>query len=218
MRQVKIFRPKRMEACANSLIVELDGQKQKEKLKNGTEMLLQVDEHAHELHLHGGMLAGKAFDEKLSVPAGSSSYAFQVDMMTVNNSNYKPVLRPCGSERLKDHSRTITLMGWTLTHFLLDEKLRGILKQAPEARLHIVLEAAQWGVLLYIGENRQVVLKQPYSHHKGGLMAATMNAVEAVHTRDEAARAETLETLFTDYLAYLPDYRRIGTNELQFLG
>lgn len=217
MRRIRIIRPSRAESSLMGLTVEADGVK-KGKLGNGKELAFEVDENAHELYLHGGILAGKDFSENLTIPAGSYSYTFQVDMMTVNGGNDKPVLRPCGNARLKDQTRTITLIGRTLIILLMDEKLRGILREAKDARLHIVLEQAQWGVLLYIGENRQVVMKQPYSHHKGGLMAAAMNAAEAVHTRDEAGRAATMETIFTDYLAYLPGYQRTGTNELRFLG
>lgn len=65
-----------MEAAATGLVVDVDGQKGKDKLKNGGE---------------------------ITIPAGPYSYTFQMDMLTTTN-GYKPVLRPCGAERTSSSS------------------------------------------------------------------------------------------------------------------
>lgn len=217
MRQIRIIRPKRMEASATALVVDVDGQKGKDKLKNGTELTISLDEQAHELYIHGGMLAGKDFSEKLTIPAGIHSYTFQIDMLSITN-GYKPVLRPCGSERLKDQTRTITLIGRTLTLALLDPGLRETMAKLPGCTLKIVLTQSKWGLVLCLGQEKKVVLEQPYSHHKGGLMAFAMNSIEAVATQDEEGRAKTMETLFAEYVGFLPGYQRVGADELRFLG
>lgn len=216
MREIRINRPKRMEAALTGLLVELDGQSQG-KLANGKQLAFPADESAHELYLHGGMLANKAFSARLSLPAGSHSYAFQVDMLSITN-GYKPVLRPCGQEVLHASTRTITLIGVTLTMALMDEKLRGILARLPQARLSVDLTDSQWQLLLCAGGARKAVLQQPYSQTKGSLLGIAINAVEHHDLQTPEGRAAMIQQLFDGYLRYLPDYEITATNELAFRG
>ncbi|MGN0746035.1 MAG: hypothetical protein ACI4ML_05120 [Aristaeellaceae bacterium] len=216
MREIRINRPKRMEAAMTGLQVELDGQRQG-KLANGAQLAFPADEKAHELNLHGGMLAGKAFSAQLHIPAGIHSYAFQVDMLSLTN-GYKPVLRPCGSERLPDCTRTITLIGTTLTMALMDDKLRGVLAQLPQARLSLDLADSQWQLLLCAGAARKAVLQQPYSQTKGSLLAGAINAIEHHDLQTPEGRSSMIQKLFDGYLRYLPDYEITVPNELAFRG
>lgn len=214
MRTIRINRPKRLEAAMTGLIVEVDGGKIG-KLGNGTMCTAQIDEHAHELYLHGGKLAAKGFSTKLSIPAGDNSYTFQVDMMSISSggSSYKPVLRPCGDAVLKGTTRTVTLLGTTLTTVLLDEKLRELLVKLPQARLQLVLQQNQWGLLLCCESQKKAILTQPYSQAKGGLLALTLNTIEHGDLKTPEGLEKLTNQIFEEYINYLPDYKRVSPNE-----
>lgn len=125
MRTLTIYRPKCMEASLCKLIVEIDGQPVG-KLANGKDISATIDENAHELHLHGGKLAGKNFAVNMTIPAGGFSYTLQTNMLDVTakigNSNYQPILLPCGNAPKQHASRVIQLMVATLTNALMDRK------------------------------------------------------------------------------------------------
>lgn len=219
MRSIIINRPKRMEASMSSLIVEIDGVKVG-KLGNGKVFSTKVDEQSHELHIHGGALAGKAFASKLKIPAGGFSYSFQVEMLTISGgtANYKPVLRPCGEAALNSTTRTVLLMGISLTIALLDEGLRDILKKLSNATLRLELSETEWRLDLCVEGQRKTVLTQPYSQQKGSLLAAVSNAIEHSGLHSPEDRTAFVDKLFDEWLNYLPDYRRVGPNELAFAG
>ena len=218
MRTVRIVRPGRMEAGAMALKAELDGAPVG-KLKNKGELRLEMDEGAHEIALHGGFLAGKGFSNNLRVPAGAYSYSFQVDMIAQGKStNYKPVLRPCGEERLKDDTRTRSLIGVTCCQMLLDQRVRDLLDSAADAVAEVRLSQNGWSLTAIIAGERLPLFDQDYSHAEGGLLAMVTNLAEGAAVDTAEHRAATLEHLFGQYFAFLPDYERAGENCLRFLG
>lgn len=215
MRTLKIYRPKRMLAGMAKMTVEIDGKKI-DKLANGQELSTPIDEQAHELHVHFGVLGGKNCSSKLMIPAGSFSYAFQTEMLELTNGN-KPVLVPCGGSAQKEPSRVVQLMVSTLTTALMDQNLRDIFIKIPGARLQLVVEEQQWGLVVCAGTERKALLVQPYSRRKGSILAATTNWIEHcmdgdLHTPE--GRDKFTNMIFTEYLQYLPDYQQVGNHEL----
>lgn len=217
MRKVRIVRPKRMEAAAAGLMVELDGKKTGEKLKNGSEVVLSLDENAHELHLHGGMLAGKTFQASLHIPAGIYSYSLRVDMLSLTN-GYKPVLVIADAEAKENLDRTTLLIGATLSEVLMDDKLRAILRKLPGACVRVGFGQNEWGVAICCGQERKEILKQPYSQTKGSLIGLAINALEHADLNTPEGREKVNERIFDKFLNHLPDYRRVGSHDLQLLG
>ena len=62
------------------------------------------------------------------------------------------------------------------------------------------------------------MLTQPYSHTRGGLMAAALNTLEHNDLQTPEGRVEVTNQIFEEYLNYLPDYQRVGENRLAFRG
>lgn len=216
MREIKLIRPKRMEAAMNGLIVEIDGKKEG-KLGNGGQLVLQTDDNAHELYLHGGLLAGKAFSVKQPIPADTHAYTFQVDMLSITN-GYAPVLRPTNGETLKDTLRIISLMGAMLTDALLHPNLRSLVVKLPEAKFSLRLDAQEWHLILSCGPEHKPVLSRPYSQTKGGLLGAAINLINHADLHTPEGRDRMIDQIFSEYLIYLPGYTRTGVNELTYTG
>lgn len=212
MRTLKIFRPKRMLGSAAKMTVEIDGKKI-DKLANGKELSTTIDAQTHELHVHFGALAGKKCSSKLMIPAGIFSYALQVEMLELTNGNM-PVLVPCGGSTQNEPSRVVQLMVSTLTTALMDQKLRDILAKVPGARLKLVVEENQWGLIICAGAERKTVLVQPYSKRRGNLFAVATNWLEHIDLNTPEGREKFTNMIFTEYLQYLPDYQCVNNFEL----
>ena len=212
MRTLKIYRPKRMTGAMSKMIVEIDGKKI-DKLANGHELSTTIDEQAHELHVHFGLLGGKNCSSSLMIPAGSFSYAFQTEMLELTNGN-KPVLLPYGGTPLDEPNRVVQLMVSTLTTALLDQKLRDILVKIPGARLRLAVEEKQWELILCAGTEKKTVLVQPYSSRRGNLFAVATNILEHIDLNTPEGREKFINMIFTEYLQYLPDYQCVNNFEL----
>lgn len=212
MRTLKIIRPKAMEACAMKLTVEIDGHSVG-KLANGKELSTEMDEQSHEIYLHGGLFAGKDFNYKLTIPSGSYSYNLQIDMLSVND-GYKPVLRPCGDTPIKASTRLNTLMAAELTELFFNEKLRGVLKDLPNARLQIVLGAEEWKLEVCAGSSaRRTVSTNGYSKYSGSVLGSAVDRVARQAFDTPEGQEEFFNKLHEMYLQYLPDYTRTAPNE-----
>lgn len=216
MREIKITRTKQMEGGIAALSVDVDGEK-KGKLPNGKEITLFVDEGAHEISVHGGVFTGKDYADKIVIPAGNYSYKLKIEMLTYKNQNFKPVLR-AGDGIEKWVMRTTILMGIGLTQLLMDEKLRDILRKLPQARLKIIVEKTEWGVVLLCDGQGQIIVRQPHGQTKGKLMGLMLNALEQADFQTPEGCQKRLEQIFTDCLAFLPDYERTGEDEIRFKG
>ena len=216
MREITIIRPKRMEASLTGLVVEIDGKKQG-KLGNGGRFSIQLADNAHEIYLHGGLMAGKHFSLRQPIPSGGHSYTFQIDMMSVT-SGYAPVIRPSAGEQLKDTLRIITLMGAQLTEVLLNAKLREAVAKLPEARFVLLLGESEWSLTLCCGPERKTVYSSPYSQTQGGLIGATLNAINHADLHTPEGREKMTRQIFAEYLVYLPGYTQTGENELTYTG
>ena len=212
MRTIKIFRPKRMLAGMTKMTVEIDGKKIG-KLANGQELSTTIDEYAHELYVHFGVLAGKNCSSKLMIPAGRFSYALQTEMLELTNGNM-PVIVPFGGSLQNEPSRVVQLMVSTLTTALMDQKLRDVLAKIPGARLRLVVEEQQWGLVVCVGTERKSLLVQPYAKRKGSLLATATNFLEHIDLHTPEGREKFANMIFSEYLQYLPDYQQIGKFEL----
>lgn len=212
MRTLEIHRPKRMMACAMKVTVEIDGKKAG-KLANGSELSIPIDEQAHEIRIHMGMLAGKKASSQLTIPAGSFSYALQTEMMEITNGT-KPVLLPYGMPDRREPTRLVQLLVFTLTSVLMEQKLRDVLAAIPSARLQLVVGEQQWELVLFDGSVRKSVFSQPYSTQKGNVLALTANYIEHMELRDAESREKFADKIFAEYLQYLPDYQQVGRFEL----
>lgn len=209
MREIIINRPKRFECSANALHVEVNG-KRLAKLKNGQRIVMTVDDDVQEIHVRGGFLCGKAFQDKLSIPAGTYSYTLQVDFVSSDASNYLPVLRPAVKEWSKDDSRTVTLMGAELTKLLLDTKFRESLKALTNARLHLMIHPTEWRLVLYHDAGGGIVYRSEYAKAHSGLAGAIVNALEHGDLGSAEGRAKICDKVLRDYACGLPEYVRIG--------
>ncbi|MBR3275257.1 MAG: hypothetical protein IKG08_01410 [Eubacterium sp.] len=215
MRTVRILRPKRFESGGNKLQVDVDG-KQEGKLSNGKEITLQLDENSHELSLHGGIMQGKGFACKLTVPSGSYSYTFQVDMMEASgNAGYKPVLRPTDGQRLKDQIRAISLIGTNSTIILMNEEIRKMLKNTPNATVQLVLSENSWLLGMDDGNRKVKLFEQNYASTTGGIMAAINTAAQKAAVEDHNA---AIDTISGEYYRFLPDYELLSPGILRFKG
>jgi len=206
-----------MEASLSKLIVEIDGEAVG-KLANGRNISATIDEKAHELHLHGGKLAGKNFAVKMTIPAGSFSYTLQTNMLDVTsklgNSDYQPILLPCGGVPKQHASRVMQLMVATLMDALMNPRLRDVLAKVPGARLRLVIEEQKWGLIAVTETEQKAVLVQPFSHRKGSLLAAATNAIEHGDLKTPEGRTKMIREVFDGYLQYLPDYQVLEGDEL----
>ena len=217
MRTIRLIRPARMKAAALKLQVELDGNKAG-KLANRSELTLEMDENAHELHMRGGLLASKDFCASLIVPAGSYSYCFQIDVIDFKTSgNYKPILRPCAGEPLKEDTRLRSLIGAASTLVLLDPKVRSALSQ-EDTRIQLRLEIDSWNLALVTGQQRTVIFSQPYSSRGGSLLSAAVGSMERLSVDTPEHREETIRHTFTEYLDLLPDYEHATEDSLRLRG
>lgn len=219
MRNIQINRPKRFVVALVTMIVNVDGKKAA-KLKNGAQITLQVDENQHELRVHGGVFNGKAFSWTLTIPAGTLDYAFQVDLLENQQGETGPVLRPCGAEPLSDKvTGVVSHLGTTLTRELLGGETRAVMAGMPGARLTLNLEETGWDLVLRQGEERKTVLEaQPYFNMSGALIIQVNASLNRAGLKTPEGREEILNTVFREYLAYLPGYRVVGENELEMVG
>ncbi len=217
MREIIISRPNRLECRQTTLNIEING-KPLAKLKNGQRIVMNADEGQQVIRVHGGFMAGKAFQDTIKIPTGQYSYSFQVDMLSVSASRHVPLLRPVGGEPAAEDSRTIALLGAKLTKFLLEEEVRETLRKCPGASLHVVLQPKEWQVLLRQGEDERVLLHSGYSTEQDGFDALLTNVLRQVDLRTPEGRTQIAERVLTDYIAWLPDYDRIGENGLTFKG
>ena len=218
MRTLTIYRPKCMEASLSKLVVEIDGEAVG-KLANGRDISATIDEKAHELHLHGGKLAGKNFAVKMTIPAGGFTYTLQTNMLDVTskmgNSDYQPILLPCGNVPKQHASRVIRLMVATLTDTLLNPQFRDILATLPGRRVRLLVEAEKWGLVAFTESGQKTLLVQPFSQRKGSLLAAATNAIEHGDLKTPEGRAKMIREVFDGYLQYLPDYQLLDNDELE---
>ena len=217
MREIIINRPKRFECSANALHVEVNG-KRLAKLKNGQRIVITADDAVQEIRVRGGFLCGKAFQDKLSIPAGTHSYTLQVDFVSSDASNYLPVLRPAVKEWIKDDSRTVTLMGAELTKLLLDTKFRESLKTLTNARLHLMILPTEWRLVLYHDAGGGIVYRSEYAKANSGLAGAIVNALEHGDLGSAEGRAKICDKVLKDYACGLPEYVRIGEHGIAFKG
>ena len=218
MRTIRILRPRCMEASMNALFVEVDGERM-EKLTNGKEATVTIDDAQHRVAVRGGKLASKHFFDELTIPAGNQSYVFFTNIMSLGDNGYKPVLRPCAGEALKSNPiRPVLTIGREAVAIALDENLRGIMKQLPQSYLALNLDEGGWSMELRLNEERKQIVVRPYLQIKGKLMAVAMNAIENGNLKTPEGRAQTTETLMSEYLAYLPGYERVGNNGIRFVG
>lgn len=215
MREITITRPKRMECCAVTLKIEVDGS-DVAKIKNNQQQVVQAEISPVTLRVHGGLFQGKSFQDTVILPEGQENYHFQVDFISGKNSDV-PILRPCKGEYVKDDNRLITLMGATFARLLLDEKIRAALRTLPESCLRLVVEPAQWRVLFCHGSATKEIYHSEYSRFIGGFSAAAINFIENMDLKTSEGRAKICEKVLSDY-ACLPGYERLGTDCLVFKG
>ena len=215
MRDIIINRPKRMECCASTLKIEVNGVNVA-KIKNNQRVVVQAEIGPVTLRVHGGLLQGKSFQDTVKLPEGQESYEFQVDFISTSNS-YVPLLRPCKGEFVKDDTRLICLLGATFSRVLLDEKVRGALKKLPGACLKLVVEQSQWKVLICQAAAAKEVYHGEYSRAVGGIGAAVINLAENMDLKTPEGRAKVCDKVLTDY-ACLPGYERLGADCLVFKG
>lgn len=217
MRQITISRPRRFECAAVALRVEVNGKKLA-KLRNDKRIVMQVDEGKQVIRVHGGFFGGKAFQDTIKIPAGQHEYDFQVDFISAAETNYVPILRPCGGEFVKDDTRTVTLLGATLCKYLLEESVREMLRNLPDASIKVMLMEKEWRLVLFSGAGGKILLRSEYSRATGGLSAAIVNAIEHSDLGSQEGRDKLLEKIMTDYVAWLPEYERQGKYGVIFKG
>ena len=216
MREIIINRPKRMECCAVALNVEVNG-KRLTKLKNGQRIVITADEGHQAIRVCGGFFEGKKFQDTLEIPAGRHAYEFRVDLPSTGSS-YRPVLRPCRGEFLRDDSRILIIMGAELTHLLLDEKFRAGLKELTNPRIHLMVLPTEWRVVLLHDNGGGVVYRCEYAKANAGLAGALISALEHGDLGTPEGRGKITDKILDDYAACLPEYERIGERGLAFKG
>lgn len=209
MREIAISRPKRVECCAVTLNVSVNGEKLA-KLKNGQRIVMQVEDGPQEIRVHGGFFSGKDFQDTVRLPAGQQGYSLQVDFVSSVKSNYLPVLRPGGGEHVRDDARAVTLMGAALCKFLLSDEVRDGLRKFPGTSLKLLLLPQEWRVLLWRDGRGEILLRCEYERLEGGLSAAVINAVSNAELSSAEGRERILDRIMTDYVAWLPGYERDG--------
>lgn len=215
MREIIINRPKRFECAAVALHVSVNGRKLA-KIKNGQRIIMNCDEGPQEIHVGGGMF-NKKFQDTIKLPAGNFSYEFRVDLPSTGSS-YEPVLRPCKGEFVKDDSRMVILMGAELTRLLLDEKFREGLRALTNARLHLMVLATEWRLVLYHDNGGGIVYRCEYAKANAGLAGAVISALEHGDLGTQVGRAKISRKVLDDYAACLPEYERIGEHGVVFKG
>lgn len=209
MREITITRPRRFECSALAIRVEVDGT-HLAKLKNDKRIIMQLDDGAHTIRVHGGFLAGKQFQDGMKIPAGQQDYALQLDFVSAPKVNYLPVLRPFGGEHVKDDNRTITLMGATLCKFLLEESVREALRTIPGASIKVMMLEKEWRVLLWHDAGGKILLRSEYYQLFGSFSDALITAIERQQLATKEGREEALDKVMTNYVAWLPGYERQG--------
>lgn len=216
MREIIINRPKRMECAAVALHVEVNG-KRLAKIRNGQRIVMNCDNGTQLIRVCGGFFSGRSFQHTLTIPAGPFAYEFRVDFPSTGG-GYEPVLRPCRGEFIKDDSRMLILMGAELTKLLLDEKFREGLKALVNARLHLMVLAKEWRLVVYHDGGGGVVYRSEYAKANAGLAGALISAMEHGDLGTQEGRAKICGKVLEDYITCLPEYERIGEHGVVFKG
>lgn len=216
MREIIINRPKRFECAAVALHVEVNG-KRLAKLKNGQRIVMNCDEGPQKIRICGGFFSGKAFQDTVHIPAGRFAYEFRVDFPSTS-SNYAPVLRPSKGEFVKDDSRMVILMGAELTRFLLDEKFREGMKALTNARLHLMVLATEWRLVVYHDNGGGILYRSEYAKANRGFAGAVVSALEHGDLGTAEGRAKICNKVLDDYVACLPEYERISEHGFVYKG
>lgn len=209
MRDITITRPNRMECAAVALKVEVDG-KDLAKLRNNKRVVIQLDEGAHTIRVHGGFFSGKRFQDGMKIPKGKYAYALQVDFVSARSTNYLPVLRPCGGCHEKDDIRMTTIIGATLCKFLLDESLREALGSLPNASVKVLLLPDEWRVALWYDGGGKILMRSEYYKQTGDFANTLITAIERQQFSTKEGREAVLDRVMDDYVAWLPEYERQG--------
>nr|MBR4279925.1 hypothetical protein [Clostridia bacterium] len=215
MREIIITRPRRYECSAMAMRIEVDG-KHLAKLKNDKRIIMQLDEGAHTLRVHGGFLAGKRFQDGMKIPAGKQDYALQLDFVSDPKVNYLPVLRPFGGEHIKDDNRMITIFGSTLCKFLLEESVREALRTIPGASIKVMMLEKEWRVLLWHEGGGKILLRSEYYLLLGSFSDALISWIDRQQLATKDGREAVLEQVMANYVAWLPGYERQGKYGIVF--
>lgn len=216
MRRIAIIRPSNINVYVGKLKIFVDGV-QVGVIANGGSYAAELDENPHRLRLQGGALAGKNFAAEIGVPAGSYSYCFQADVLILGGKK-RPYIRPSNGSVLAESTGMITVMGIEITGVLLNNELRAALKQAPEARLGVVLEHDKWNLVFSNNGQLSNVASMPYKAYKGSFWQAGLSPDERDKLNTYEGKAVVLEMLFSEFLCMLPDYERTALDELRFKG
>ena len=216
MREIIINRPRRVECSAVTLWVEVNG-KRLAKLKNGQRIIMNVDDNAQSIRVCGGFFSSKGFRDEIKIPAGPYGYEFRLDFPS-NGSGYQPILRPCKGEFLRDDSRLMILMGAELARLLLDEQFRAGLKALSNARIHLMVVATEWRIVLFHDHGSSIVYRAGYAKANEGLAGALVSALEHGDLGTREGCEKITNKVLDDYAACLPDYERIGKRGLVFKG
>lgn len=217
MREIIISRPSRIECCAMTLRVEVNG-KNLAKLKNGKRIIMNVDEGPHVIRIHGSFFANKRFQDTITIPEGRYSYSLQVDFVSDERSNSLPVLRPFAGFHEKDDNRVTTILGATLSKVLLEEKVRTALRKLPGARLKVMLLQREWRLLLWHDGGGQILLRSEYAGGVGDVASMLSTLIGWEQMKTQEGRDAVLDKVMNDYVGALPDYERDGKYGLVFKG
>ena len=209
MRDIIINRPKRMECCAVTLKIEINGVNVA-KIKNNQEQVVQAEIGPVKLRVHGGWPQGKGFQDTVIIPAGSESYRFQVDFVSAQRTNYLPVLRPCGDATEKADNRVTTIMGASLCKLLLQENLLNGLRSLPGASVKVMMLPDEWRVLLWHEGGGKILMRSEYYQHTDGLANLLITGIERQQLATQEGREAMLEKVMTGYVSHLPQYERQG--------
>lgn len=209
MRELILRRPKRLEACAVTLHVELNGQKVG-KLKNGGTLTLTMDDSRQTLRVHGGWMEGKSYQDQINLPKGNRGYCLQADFFSTRHSNNLPLLRPFAGTFTRDDPRLIAFMGATAAKLMLSDEIHTVMKDVPGARMRLVIAPDGWQLQLYANGAVHGIYRDHYAEDVGGIAGVLASAIERADLRTAEGRAHICSRILDDYLCALPDYVREG--------
>lgn len=206
MRTVQLIRIKSFISALVSIQVRLDGtDRSVMTLKNGKRLLFTLDEQAHTIELRSGKS-----QNRISVPAGTADYNFQIEPLDGPEFIY----RCCNGDAILTDPIGIRNIGILLTYVLLDPRFREKYFSYPDPEIEVDFGEEQW--TLRILSDGCVMKSKEYAHYRQNGKYALANAITQDSVREQFLpenRSQNLEILFEQYLCMIPGFQRTGENK-----
>lgn len=185
------------------------GSLKKPSFKKYSELVVPMDENSHKIIFKSVSKLSANLNAEITIPSGFSDYSFHLVIFMVSKNNGATFFHPGDGIKFKDDdTRSAMLIKDTMMKYLLDEKVRSLLKTG--SMLEYVLEDKKWSIRLVNsnGEKQTVVAPREYAVNTFvvGFVPVT---VELLNYSTPENIQKTYQSFHDEFFQYLPDCEHV---------